>query len=115
MTYPEYLIEDTLKIIKEMSGQPNSNEQEKIAFVAMRDPTGFVRCVTEPFRHHDIIHIMHEEGCTQEMIARSDQGFWTTKNRFVDRKEARIIAVAANQIVREFDGGETKLYSEHLW
>lgn len=42
------------------------------------------------------------------------QGFLTSKNRFVDRKEAWIIAEKQNQIIR-VSGGEGTLYSEDIY
>lgn len=43
-----------------------------------------------------------------------EQGFLTSKNRFVDRKEAWNIAKQADQIIK-VSGGEGTLYSEDLW
>lgn len=40
------------------------------------------------------------------------QGFWTTENRFVDRFEAKEIALKAKQIPDTYDKGE--LYSEFI-
>ena len=45
---------------------------------------------------------------------RDHQGFLTSKNRFVDRKEAWIIAEKQNQIIR-VSGGEGTLYSEDIY
>jgi len=42
------------------------------------------------------------------------QGFVTSEGRFVDRKEAWIIAEKSNQIVRQ-SGGKGTLYSEDLY
>lgn len=61
------------------------------------------------YRHHDIIRRFQGE------ISRNpaDQGFYTSKGRFVDRKEAMIIAKTSGQ----FDTNSTKeiLYSEDLY
>jgi len=43
-----------------------------------------------------------------------EQGFLTSHNRFVDRKEAWLIAERENQIVR-FSGGKGVLYSEDIY
>lgn len=53
---------------------------------------------------------------TRQQIAAVEkvQGFVTSLNRFVDRKEAWIIAKANNQIIRQ-SGGEGVLYSEDLY
>lgn len=43
------------------------------------------------------------------------QGFVTNKYRFVDRKEAWIIAEKQGQIIRDKDKCVGNLYSEHLY
>ena len=51
----------------------------------------------------------------QEMMAvKYEQGFITSENRFVDRKEAWNIASKNNQIIRQ-SGGLGTLYSEDLY
>lgn len=54
-----------------------------------------------------------------DMPGREDQGFLTSKNRFVDRKEAYRIAKANNQIVWGADatenGDDSILISENLY
>jgi hypothetical protein len=61
------------------------------------------------FRHHDIIRRFQGE------ISRypEDQGFYTSKGRFVDRKEAMIIAKEAGQV--ENIGTREMLFSEDLY
>lgn len=44
-------------------------------------------------------------------VGEYEQGFLTSRNRFVDREEAAIIAFDANQINEE----KQTLYSEDLW
>lgn len=61
------------------------------------------------YRHHDIF--MRFKG---EVSKKSeDQGFYTSKGRFVDRREACKIAKEAGQI--EVDDEKTVLYSEDLY
>ena len=52
------------------------------------------------YRHHDIIRRFQGE------ISRNpdDQGFYTSKGRFVDRKEAMVIAMSAGQIRNTYYG-----------
>ena len=52
------------------------------------------------YRHHDIIRRFQGE------ISRNpdDQGFYTSKGRFVDRKEAMVIAMAASQVRNTYYG-----------
>ena len=52
------------------------------------------------YRHHDIIRRFHDE------VSRypEDQGFYTSKGRFVGRKEAMVIAMAAGQVRNTYYG-----------
>ena len=73
------------------------------------------------YRHHDILQRFYGE--VSKKI--DDQGFYTSKGRFVDRYDAAIIALKAGQISEEdkvvsYSGsGEidfiTNLYSEDLY
>ena len=66
------------------------------------------------YRHPDIL--VRFEGEVSKKP--SDQGFFTSRNRFVDRKEAFMIAYQANQIpIALYDerGNDGKLYSEDLY
>lgn len=56
-------------------------------------------------RHHDIFHRFPEE------MNEREQGFYTSKGRYVDRKEGAEIAYAAGQI----DSPVDKLFSEDLY
>lgn len=56
-------------------------------------------------RHHDIFHRFHGE------LIETEQGFYTSKGRYVDRKEGAEIAYAAGQI----DTPVNKLFSEDLY
>lgn len=47
-------------------------------------------------------------------LQNAKQGFLTTKNRFVDRKEAMKIARVQGQVIASFGNG-TELYSECLY
>lgn len=44
-----------------------------------------------------------------------EQGFVDQYGVFMSREEARVVAVAANQIVRRCGGDEKRLYSENLY
>lgn len=79
------------------------------------------------YRHHDILQRFVGE------VSRNskDQGFYTSNGRFVDRKEAMLIAWRAKQVTNEIAGSEkldlgkiidrgqieklNKLYSEDLY
>lgn len=72
-----------------------------------------VYSVPRPGRHHDVCHKMVlEYGLPTE--AQHNQGFVTNTGRFVDRREACIIATAAGQIKNKtFPLYE--LFSEDMW
>lgn len=42
-------------------------------------------------------------------------GFWTSNDRFVDRYEAKEIAVAADQLIVPIEETYNELYSEDVW
>nr|DAX49260.1 MAG TPA: hypothetical protein [Caudoviricetes sp.] len=61
------------------------------------------------YRHHDILIRFKGEVSRKP----EDQGFYTSKGRFVDRREACKIAKESGQI--EIDNEKTVLYSEDLY
>ena len=73
------------------------------------------------WRHGDCFQVMREwqkgleswqhDRVTEEQWAGRDQGFMTSRGRYVDRQEARLIAYAAGQVDR--DVGD--LFSEDLY
>ena len=66
-------------------------------------------------RHCDIFKLMCSLGITYDKKT-YESGFMTDRNKFVDRRTARIIAEANNQIIRNSAGPNSKeLYSEDLW
>ena len=84
--------------------------------VPINAPNGVVLC---GWRHGNIIAQMTIlEGLRtvtngENSVGDYEQGFLTNLNRFVDRKEAMIIAKSANQLIRTPFGEE--LYSEDLY
>lgn len=75
--------------------------------------TGVVLC---GYRHADIIHqhvsLMNKRAAE---MGQYTQGFLTNLNRFVNREEAQVIALAANQVrdLTQLRGKD--LYSEDLY
>ena len=53
------------------------------------------------YRHHDIFHRFNNRGDYEVSILMEDQGFYTSKGRFVDRYEAMKIAYEAGQVSEE--------------
>ena len=77
---------------------------------------GRVYSVPQPGRHHHVIRMMSEEhGLGPE--AQRHQGFYTSSDRYVDRKEGWRIANEAGQLLprapTDHKGGT--LYSEDVW
>lgn len=66
-----------------------------------------------PYRHSHIIQRMFLRFGI-ENVQPDDQGFVTDDGKFVDRKEAKRIAIAANQ-VRIDRTLHDELFSENLW
>jgi hypothetical protein len=64
-----------------------------------------------PKRHHDIIGML---GQSNPWPITGEQGFMTSKGRFVCRREAWIIAVEAEQAPRQTTC-PGRLFSEDLW
>lgn len=64
------------------------------------------------YRHGDCFNIV-QKLCPIKYISQMDQGFITSSGRFVDRVEAKQIAVKANQLIRE--SVFSKLVSEDIY
>lgn len=64
-------------------------------------------------RHADVFLNMHlHEIEYQKPVI---QGFWTNTNRFVDRYEAKKIAIAAHQLIVPEERVYKYLFSEDVW
>lgn len=76
---------------------------------------GVIHTLPRPARHADIIHQLHAEGGLEDEPVRGrDQGFVTSRGRFVNRSEAARIAIRAGQTQKlNFQPG--LLFSEDLW
>lgn len=77
---------------------------------------GDVYSVPKPGRHHDVI-AKHRAVVGSYYMSEVDiQGFITSTNRFVNRKQAALIAYAAKQIESpKRTGPQDELFSEDLW
>ena len=65
-------------------------------------------------RHADILYAMGKSNI-QYLKSRSVQGFLTDTDRFVDRYEAKRIAIAANQLIVPEKDTYAELFSEDVW
>ena len=88
---------------------------EKIVGVAIKYPEPYgVMALAKPNRHHNVIQNFHE---LTGIVTRAEwtQGFWTSRQRFVDRTKSMLIAHQAKQVSDEKIKFNTYLYSEDLW
>lgn len=93
-----------------MSDDSVHQEQERIIRAAILLPNGEMLSLPTPARHHDIIRVFAHNG--PEALA--NQGFRTSRNRFVDRVEGLQIAQAAGQI-KQKHGNANRLFTEDMW
>lgn len=73
---------------------------------------GIIWKMDRPSRHHHIIWGYHQ--WTERKTGAKEQGFWTSKGRWVDRYEGCQIARAADQIIKKH-GPDDTLFSEDMW
>jgi hypothetical protein len=85
---------------------------ESIVMAAIKTSPVTVSTVLKPGRHKDIIAHLTRHGFNAAAVGPGNQGFVTSEGRFVDRREAKEIALAAGQI-SDIYGDE--LHSEHVW
>lgn len=106
----EYILCAAIKRIKGRNCLPYHDGLNDICFIEIG------------YRHHDILQRFQGEVSKKS----KDQGFYTSKGRFVDREEAAHIALLAGQIdikkrfsVKYVDGSAIRtlkpLYSEDLY
>ena len=85
---------------------------ERIVGAAIRCE-GMAFSLEPPARHGDVMQYLVKLNLPD--YCHGDQGFVTDRGRFVDRAEAKRIAKAAGQIIRDTSGGSDELYSEDVW
>lgn len=87
--------------------------REVIEFVALRHPSGRIYATEQPGRHSHVIALMSEYG-DAGLANTSDQGFVTSRGRYVGRQEAWDLASLAGQI-KQTTGSSGTLFSEDLF
>lgn len=87
-------------------------EPERILGVAIMC-RGVPVSLPEPYRHHHVIRALAYLG--EDTPINGEQGFVTSAARFVNRVDAKALAVAAGQYNPTVEGGLRELYSEDLW
>lgn len=88
------------------------NEIETITGVAIVTPDDKVWSLLKPNRHHNVIDLVFNK--TGKQVFTKDQGFITNTGRYVNRKEALLIAIKAEQLLETSSVGD-KLFSEDVW
>ena len=87
---------------------------ETITAAAIRLPAGKIVSVPAPGSHLDALRAAREAGTFHAELHGSEQGFITSAGRFVDRRRAAKIAVAAGQRQRA-TGPRDLLFSDDVW
>jgi hypothetical protein len=87
-------------------------EQEKVIAAACKISTDENIFILTAERHADVREILY---CANIKYNNITDGFWTDKDRFVNRIEAKKIAVAANQLIVPIEETYPELYSEDVW
>jgi hypothetical protein len=95
-------------------GDAQSPGIPRITAAAISFPSGTVISVEPPLRHHDCFRAARERGILFGEMHDGEQGFVTSDGRFVDRKQALVIAQAAGQIRRKTPP-DYLLFSEDVW
>lgn len=72
-----------------------------------------VYTLSRPARHHDIIKHMVESGVPAPVTG--EQGFIDSSGRFLNRRQAAMVAHAAGQLPRDGLAHPPELYTEDLW
>lgn len=86
---------------------------ERIVAAAIRFD-GVTHTMPPPARHHTIMHALDEDYWDRRGLGMEEQGFITSDGRYVDRKEAKLIAVAADQLLPGHSRLD-ELFSECVW
>ena len=85
---------------------------EQIHQAAILGSDGSVFTLGRPSRHNDIIKYIVDLG--EKKPIRGEQGFTTTKGRFLDRRQAAALALMTGQI-EALRFHKNQLFSEDLW
>lgn len=87
-------------------------EQEKVIAAACKVFIEDNVLVFTAKRHVDVREKLYLNNIKYNNIT---DGFWTNKDRFINRIEAKKIAVAANQLIVPIEETYPELYSEDVW
>lgn len=85
--------------------------QETITAAAVRYE-GMTFALPPPARHGECLCLANT--CRPDSFGKQEQGFVTSRHRFVDRLEAKRIAIEAGQLIARA-GKLPELFSEDVW
>jgi hypothetical protein len=91
--------------------------EERIVGSAIKALDGTVYSVERPGRHHHCIWFMVQKNLGEHDSRGStrDQGFMTSRNRYIGRKEARALAIRNGQATVANIVTNNEIHSEDLW
>lgn len=89
-------------------------EERIIASAIRHKETGEIWTLPAPARHHNLFRILPDELSSSDIAKYIEQGFETNLRPFVDRKEAKIIARIADQLLDRASKLNI-LFSEDVW
>lgn len=108
-SYSTVKVDETIRALQEKVKNPS----ERIIAAAIYH--GATISLPPPARHHTILESMHlTMGIDVKKVGPENQGFLTSKGRFVNRVEAYHIAWRESQMIRQ-TGSAPELFSEDLW
>ena len=88
-----------------------------ITCAAVKDNFGITWHLPPPARHHNVLHLMHNNGVPVGHYG--EQGFVDSEGKFQGRLEAFKIATLAGQVTRRRPGATNyqgpELFSEDMW
>lgn len=86
-------------------------ENETIVAAAIKIGDDLIMSLPKPARHADIHSHMNYTWGTAKPFGKQTEGFLTSTGRFVDRWQARIVALRAEQITQ----CHSELYTDDVW
>lgn len=86
--------------------------QERIISVAI-SAFGVISSLPAPARHHDVLRKLYD--FNPLLLGPDTQGFMTSAGRYVNRRDAAMIAIEAGQVVSTDLISAPELFSEDLW
>lgn len=85
-----------------------------IVSVALRSENGMIFTLPKPHRHHHVLHsLVLDFNVDRLVVQRMKQGFLDCNGSFVDRRTAKIHAMANDQMLKP--SVQAELFSEDLW